>query len=249
MESLENQNLTKKQRRELKRQAKLARRASAARGTTARTLGIWVGVLAGIALVIFGLIKLGGSGTTNVSSTGGAPAPVTANDWVAGNATASTTLIEYSDFECPACAVAEPVAQSLRREFGSRVRFVYRYFPLAQHPVSGPSAQAAEAAGKQGKFWEMHDMLFAGQREWAGNPNGATETFTRYATSLNLAVARFKTDLESADIKQKIADQSAEGTRAGVDSTPTFFLNGKKLQLTGGFNYLRDEILTALGGK
>src|SRR3989338_2093696 len=107
------------------------------------------------------------------------------NDWVKGNKEAKVTLIEYSDFQCPACGAYYPVVKQLNEEVGDKIVIAYRNFPLRQvHQNAQIAAQAAEAAGKQGKFWEIHDMLFENQKEWSSYVN-AKEIFIKYAQSLN----------------------------------------------------------------
>jgi protein-disulfide isomerase len=116
-------------------------------------------IIAGlIALIIFG-----GSGTPDYSG-GKTTVPPIAEEWVRGSATSTTILVEYSDFQCPACKAYEPLVEQMVAKYGDRVAFVYREFPLYQiHVNADAAARAAEAAGKQGKFWEMHDLLFANQ--------------------------------------------------------------------------------------
>jgi len=151
------------------------------------------------------------------------------DDWVRGNPDASVTLIEYSDFQCPACATYEPVVHQILEEFDSQMKFVYRHFPLRSiHRNAEGAARAAEAAGLQGKFWEMHDRLFDGQSAWAQS-NNAQETFEFYAQELGLDVERFRDDMKSGVVKDRVNEDYSSGTAARVGGTPTFFLNGKKL--------------------
>lgn len=161
---------------------------------------------------------------------GKVPAPVTETDWTHGSAEAKVTLVEYADFQCPACAAYYPSVKALKEKYGEagKLRTVFRHFPLVQiHFNAALSAQAAEAAGKQGKFWDMHDKLFEGQEMWASGD--ARNIFFGYARDLGLDEARFTADLESKEALQKISDSFKEGRNAGVIGTPTFFLNGKIL--------------------
>ena len=109
-------------------------------------------------------------GMAQLASSGSKPALLTSavsdSDWVKGNRSAPVVLVEYSDFQCPACAASAPLVKQLTEEFGNKIAFVYRHFPLPQHKNAYPAAQAAEAAGKQGKFWEMADLIFANQTKW-----------------------------------------------------------------------------------
>lgn len=151
---------------------------------------------------------------------------------VKGNAQSSVVLVEFSDLQCPACKNAEPSVQSIMSEFGTRIRFEYRYFPLKTiHKNAEASAYAAEAASRQGKFWEMHDKLFATQDEWAESDDAMT-LFNGYAKELGLDTAKFAQDAASPDIKAVVARDEALGEQIGIDSTPTFYLNGKRLRPT-----------------
>ena len=154
-------------------------------------------------------------------------------DWIKGNAEASVTLVEYSDFECPACAQFHPTVRGVVEELGDRIQFVYRHFPISQlHKQALVAALAAEAAGRQGKFWEMHDVLFERQGEWAGAEDAGAK-FGRYAQELGLDMARFEADIEDDELRDKIEEHRLSGVRSGVSGTPTFFLNGEEMN---GYN-------------
>jgi protein-disulfide isomerase len=149
--------------------------------------------------------------------------PVSTQDHAAGPDDAPVTLVEYGDFECPYCGMAHPIVQAAQRELGSQLRFVFRHFPLAEaHPHARLAAQAAEAAGAQGRFWEMHDMLFEHQDALDA------EDLVGYAKTLGLDTARFARDLESGTYAKKARDDFRSGVRSGVNGTPTFFVNGTR---------------------
>jgi protein-disulfide isomerase len=149
--------------------------------------------------------------------------PVSAQDHTAGPDDAPVTLVEYGDFECPYCGMAHPIVQAAQRELGSQLRFVFRHFPLAEaHPHARLAAQAAEAAGAQGRFWEMHDTLFEHQDALD------VEDLVGYAESLGLDSAQFARDLESGTYAKKVRDDFRSGVRSGVNGTPTFFVNGTR---------------------
>ena len=151
-------------------------------------------------------------------------------DWVKGNKDSKVSLIEYSDLQCPACGAYYPVTKKLLTEFGESIIFAYRHFPLRQiHFNSQISAQAAEAAGLQGKFWEMHDLLFERQEKWAEEKDPKA-LFKQYAQELGLDVEQFKGDLESEKVRNEVEGDFQSGLKSGVNATPTFFLNGKKIQ-------------------
>lgn len=156
-------------------------------------------------------------------------AAVTSQDWIRGGREASVILVEYSDFQCPACAAYFPLVAQLHKEFGVKIAIVYRHFPLSQiHAQAELAARAAEAAGRQGKFWEMHDLIFVNQKNWAGQKN-AGEMFWQYARELTLDQDKFKSDLESDVVRERVRNNYREGLTHGINSTPTFFLNGNRV--------------------
>ena len=151
------------------------------------------------------------------------------DDWIKGGIRAGVTLIEYGDFQCPACASYAGVVKELASTFPNELRIVYRHFPLTQiHRNALPAARAAEAAGKQGKFWEMHDLLFEKQGLWS-NEGNAVALFLEYAKSLGLDEEKFKRDYDSSEVRARIEAQLASANALGLNSTPSFLLNGKKL--------------------
>ncbi|HEU4479495.1 MAG TPA: thioredoxin domain-containing protein [Pyrinomonadaceae bacterium] len=142
---------------------------------------------------------------------------------------APVTLEEFGDFQCPPCGLLHPVLKTMEKEFGSQLRVIFRQFPLAQtHPHAVSAARAAEAAGMQGKFWEMHDMIFENQRTW--HPTfDARPTFEGYAVKLGLDVAKYRRDLMSSAVDQRIALDGRRASALGVNGTPTVFLNGREV--------------------
>ncbi|OGH37853.1 MAG: hypothetical protein A3B44_01170 [Candidatus Levybacteria bacterium RIFCSPLOWO2_01_FULL_38_21] len=165
-----------------------------------------------------------------ISSTSSEKLPqVSKEDPATGNPNAKVILVEYSDFQCPACAAYHSLVKQLLSEYNGKIYFVYRYFPLATHQNAMISAQTAYAASLQDKFWEMHDMLFQTQDSWAKSSK-AREAFVDYAKKLNLDINKFKTDLESDKGKNFINDTYNKGLAIGINSTPTFFINGVKIQ-------------------
>lgn len=152
-------------------------------------------------------------------------------DHVRGNKNADVVLIEYADFQCPGCAAYYPILKSLEETYSDRVAFVYRHFPLTQiHPNAFAAARAAEAAGKQGKFFEMHDKLFETQSVWGQATSNQQSLFEGYAEELGLDSKQFSDDYASADVADRInLDVSSGQSELEVNSTPTFILGGKKL--------------------
>lgn len=158
------------------------------------------------------------------------------SDWVRGNGEGKVVMVEYSDFQCPACAAYEPLVKRLLEEQEDTVAFVYRQYPLISiHANAQLAAQAAEAAGVQGKFWDMHDKLFAEQTTWAGATD-PTSVFVQYATDMGLDAEKFTADLTSDQVKSVVAEDVASGNRLGIQATPTFYVNGKKMPTVRSYN-------------
>jgi peptidyl-prolyl cis-trans isomerase B (cyclophilin B) len=155
------------------------------------------------------------------------PLNVRADDHLKGNPQATTTIIEYADFQCPACAAFAPQMKALMAAVSDTVRLVYRHFPLQQHDKARIAAHAAEAAASQGKFWEMHDLLYEKQSEWKDKPVvEITATFKAYAQQLGLDLARFERDLASDAVAARVQRDFESGEAAGVLGTPFAFLDG-----------------------
>lgn len=142
-----------------------------------------------------------------------------------GQSDAPVTLEEFADLQCPPCAaLSEPIAQ-LEKTYRGRLRVIFRHFPLATHPHAQEAAQAAEAAGMQGRFWEMHDLLYREQAAWSQAAD-ARLMFEAYAGTLGLDLVRFRKDFEGEPAKARIAADAKRGEVLGVAITPTVFLNG-----------------------
>jgi len=184
----------------------------------------------------------------NDDAQGGSVTSLKSSDWTRGAENPKVTLIEYGDFQCPACRVYEGVVEQLREEFKDTLSFGYRHFPLVQiHQNALLSAKASEAAGLQGKFWEMHDILYEKQSEWSDSTNGK-EIFTGYAKNMSLDVVRFEKDLENSELTKKIEADYREGLRIDVSATPTFFVNGKKIKNPGSLEDFKKIIEKELSG-
>jgi cyclophilin family peptidyl-prolyl cis-trans isomerase/predicted DsbA family dithiol-disulfide isomerase len=159
------------------------------------------------------------------------PLNVRADDHIKGNPQATTTIIEYADFQCPACARFAPQMKALMTAVSDTVRLVYRHFPLPQHNKARIAAQAAEAAALQDKFWEMHDLLYEKQGEWKDKPVAEiTTTFKTYAQQLGLDLARFERDLASSAVAARVQRDLESGAAAGVNGTPFTFLDGNPIE-------------------
>jgi len=156
-----------------------------------------------------------------------------------GSADAKVYLVEFSDFQCPACGAFKPYVDQIRGAHKDKLLFAYRHFPLQQHQFARLSAYAAEAAGEQGKFWEMYDFLFANQEELSD------EKIAQGAKALNLDLKKYDAAVKSDKVRNKIEKDLSDGQKFGVNATPTFFLNGKKLELSS-FADLKSAVEEAL---
>ncbi len=138
------------------------------------------------------------------------------------------TITEYSDYQCPACAYYHPMVKKLKAQFGDRINIELKYYPLNSHQYAAVAARAAEAAKNQGKFLEMHNLLFEHQKQWSssGNP---TPMFVNFARELNMDIEQFKDELNAGKTQKVVMEEKQEGRRAGVNATPTFFIEGDKL--------------------
>lgn len=149
-----------------------------------------------------------------------------------GSSSANVRLVEFSDFQCPACKMAELAIKNVLLTYSDKIQFIYRHFPLSQHANAKEAAYFAEAAGEQGKFWEMHDKLFETQAEWSKlTDTDASAFFLDLVKQLGLDESKVKKALEENTFKSKIDSDVTEGQSLGVNSTPTFFVNGRKVNL------------------
>jgi protein-disulfide isomerase len=167
--------------------------------------------------------------------------PVSERDHIQGSPDASVTLVEYGDYECPHCGAVRPIVGELRRQLGDRLRFVFRNFPMPTvHRHAMRAAEAAETAAAQGKFWEMHDLIYDNQ-EHLEDPD-----LIRYAQLIGLDVPRFERDMAAHTNLPKVQEDFRGGMRSGVKSTPAFFING--VRHTGSFELqpLLDAVQAAL---
>jgi protein-disulfide isomerase len=170
--------------------------------------------------------------------------PVGAQDHVRGPHDARVTIVEYGDFECPACAGVEPGLRQLLALHPRDVRLVYRHFPLEfVHPHALLAAEAAEAAAGQGQFWAMHDRLFAHQSR-LDRPH-----LDGYAADLGLDLGRFRAELDDEIYRQRVREHLAGGEASGVRGTPGLFVNGRVFDVSGGLRSLFDAVAALLGAK
>ncbi len=196
---------------------------------TTKSLVMWGGAVLLLTVIVVGAVKLASPESPSSTDTDADLDSVTELDWMRGSNDAQAILIEYSDFECPACAAYYPLIEEVISAYGDSLLFAYRHFPLTQHQQAKSAAYASEAAGKQGKFWEMHHIIFENQSQWAGKKN-ASELFESYAEEIGLVMEQYRTDVESDAVRDAVDEDFRGGLRANVNATPTFFLNGEKIQ-------------------
>lgn len=168
--------------------------------------------------------------------------------YMTGTKEAKVIVVEFGDYQCPACAYASPIIQQLVKAYkdNQNVNFVFRNFPLPQHSNAMISAEVAEAARAQGKFLEMSEMLYGRQNEWSGNPK-ALEIFVKYAQELKLDVKIFTDSVNQQKFKDLILKDRSDGQTLGVNSTPSFFVNGEKLVGIPSFEEFKKKIDEKLG--
>jgi protein-disulfide isomerase len=163
-----------------------------------------------------------------------------------GPADAKVTLSEFGDYQCPACGKYYPeLKNNILPPYQGRIKFVFLNYPLPIHQNAVPAAQAAEAAGLQGKFWEMHDLLYEKQDDWVKQSNPQAK-FESYAKGLGLNPEQFKQDYASQKIKDLINNQAALGDAFNIPGTPTFFVNGKQVDTSSGSDSIKQAIDKAL---
>jgi protein-disulfide isomerase len=163
--------------------------------------------------------------------------PVSPLDHRQGDPDAPCTLVEYGDYQCPSCGLAYPLVQRVQKHFGERLLFVFRNFPLTQlHPYAEAAAETAEFAGAHNKFWEMHDLLYENQ------PRLGDALLHELAQQLHLVPAKVREALETKEFQPRVKADFSGGVRSGVNGTPTFFINGQRLNGSYDFNSLVDAV-------
>ncbi len=171
-----------------------------------------------------------------------------------GSPTASVTVEEFADFQCGSCAATHPVLKEVQSIYGSKIKFVFRNYPLAipAHDKAFEAATAAEAAGMQGKFWQMQDQLFVNQQAWSQNPN-YKQLWAEYASKIGLDVQQWQNDLIGMAAKNRVEQDMSRGRALGVSSTPTIYINGISVPFneanTAGLRRLIDAELQKTAGQ
>ncbi len=243
MNNRENQQLTKRERRELRRQEKERQQN---RINRPRFYKKWAKRIIIALIVILGIGGLVWYGATRPKTSTGDILTIAADDWMKGDKNAKVTLIEYLDFECEACGAYHPAIKQLENDFGSDFNLVVRYFPLPGHKNGLTAALAAEAAGQQGKFWEMHNKLFENQKDWGERQAADSKIFERYAQDIGLDIEKFKTDVNSQSVKERVERDRQAARKLNLSGTPSFFLNGEKIQNPRNYEEFKSVIEKAI---
>lgn len=210
----------------------------------------WI-VLAGVVIVLVGLFFVTGNKKDAVTFDGDAQ-KIQSDDHVRNGRDKKVTLIEYGDFQCPSCGAYYPLVKQLEEKYSDQVSFVFRNFPLITiHPNAFAAARAAEAAGNQGKFFEMHDKLYETQTAWRDVSTNQQSLFETYATELGLDMTKFKADYASEATANRINRDVASAKQFSITGTPTFILNGEKITNPtdlAAFEKVLDEAIKKAGG-
>ncbi len=223
-----DQSLTKKQKREAKKMAKLEQKNLSQNQSKFKKFSMYGIVVA----IILGLVGLWWTNRVVVTADDLAiePGKMSQNDNVKGDPQAKVVITEYSDFQCPACAYYAPLLKQVLDAYPEGVALIYRHFPLKQiHFKAEAAARASQAAANQGKFWEMHDKLFEQQESWAQNAK-SNQMFGEYAQELGLNRDQFENDMGSKTVKARVQRDYLHALSLQVDSTPTIYVNDQKIE-------------------
>lgn len=206
-----------------------------------------------ITAIVGSLVWMLSSGSTPtekkaaVSEDVGTLLTVAPDDYIKGKVGGNVTLVEYVDFECEACAAFFPLVKQLEKDFSNDLQIVIRYFPLPGHRNGMTAALAVEAAGQQGKFFEMHDLLYTEQKTWGEKQVPTPEVFEAYAQQLGLDMEKFKAAVKSPETKARVERDMESGDALGNTGTPSFYLNGKKLQ-PNSYETFKEAVQEAING-
>lgn len=244
-----DQKLTKAQKRELRKLEWQEKAQQEEKTAQYKKIGIWVGVAFAVILTIFTLAMIVNSPSNTAGTSLKAPAPSEKDLYTKGNSKSKVVLTEYGDFQCPACASYFPIVNALVKEYIDKIYFVYRDFPLINaHQNAHISARAAYAANKQNKYWEMYDLLYENQTDWATSTN-AESIFVGYAGKIGIDINKFKSDLNSDEAKKFVDEALGNATSLGINSTPSFFINGSKIDNPNSFDDFKKLIDNELNKK
>ncbi len=207
----------------------------------------FLAIIAAVVLIFVGIAVFGGH--KNNSNNGSSSASGQPTSHVEGNGKSGVTLVEYGDYQCPYCEQYYPVVKQVAAEFNDQIKFQFRNYPLVSiHQNAFAGARAAEAAAAQGKFWQMHDLLYDNQQQWSES-SSPTQYFQQYAKQLGLNVDQFNKDYSSNKVNDAINADKAAGDKLNIQGTPTFFLNGKQIQIKADVGAFEAQIKAAIAQK
>lgn len=237
------EKLTKKERKEQARLERIEEEKKLKQKTLLNKILLWGGILAIILGSVWGLSTLVNPSAPKTTT----EIPTLAkDDVVLGNPKSKVVVIEYADFQCPACAALYPQVKQLLLEYNDKIAYVYRFFPLTSiHKNAMISSQFAYAAEKQGKFHEAMDILFQNQQDWAQN-DSAEEIFKTYAEKIGLDMEQYQKDLHAKETKSFIEHSQSNAINVGIQATPTLFINGQQIQTPATYNDFKkiiDQVL------
>jgi len=222
--------------------------------------GLIIGIVVTVILIGAGVLFMSNGSSGSSSTTSGSKVSenilipkadyetsgIENGNYLPATSSAKVTLVEFGDYECPACGDYHPFVNQLLTDFAGKINFVFRNFPLSQHPNAQISSQAAEAAGLQGKFWQMNDKLYTSQNDWVRSTEPES-VFVGYAQALGLDVTKFKTDISSSAVTSKVQSDLNDGNLVNINETPTFYINGAIVQnLPGTYKDFKSLVSTAL---
>lgn len=203
---------------------------------------IIITILLTLVLLFGGIFLLSKGGNNNTNSTKvDQNLLLGKNSYQTSPKNAKVTLVEFGDYECPACGYTSPIVKQVLEQYKSKINYVFRHFPLPQHKNALSAAEAAEAAGSQGKFFQMHDALYSNQSEWASSDNPLT-FFLKYARLLKLDTKKFEQDVKNNKFQAKIDAGLSDGSALGINATPTFYINNIKLEDAPTFQNFKSKI-------
>lgn len=240
---MDNDNLTKKEKRELAKEEKRKQEDRKVLMGKVRKGLVITGILLALGFSGYKFIKWVNTPTPDVAGES-----ITANeeDWKRGAEDAQVVLIEYGDFQCPACRSYYPIVKQLEEEYPDSLQVIYRHYPLIQiHNNALSAARAAEAAGRQGKFWEMHDKLYENQDDWAEERN-PSDKFKTFATDIGLDMEKFESDYNSQEVEDRVNEERLSALGLGLRGTPSFILNGEKIDNPQGYEAFKAQIESAM---
>lgn len=206
-----------------------------------------IGVLTVVLLVgaIFLLSKSSSPANTNNSPLADPKLLIKDDSHKIASSSAKVNLVEFGDYQCPACGAAHPIVKRILEDYSGRINFIFRNFPLAQHKNALIAAEVAEAAGEQGKYWEMYNKLYENQTQWSESKK-PIDIFITYGKDLGLDTDKFKKEIEGSKFADRIRNDQNDGFSLGVNSTPTFFLNQEKIVGVPTYDQLKSKVDSAL---